>query len=129
MVCDIALRESTPRGSNENPGFVQRSPTVTTHVSVVQIDAVTFGEHGFPNLTGSSLAKTRRIGLKTDRSVQSNYLSFLRNVCYIVDHCDFATEIWHYRRILAMSCASSSEKIGTAFDLCMVPMPLMADPV
>ena len=31
----------------------------------LQDRALTFGEHGFPNLTGSSLAKTRRSGHKT----------------------------------------------------------------
>jgi hypothetical protein len=45
--------------------------------------ALTFGEHGFPNLTGFSLAKTRGSGHKLVRSVRTYYLSFLRNVYYI----------------------------------------------
>lgn len=34
-----------------------------------------------------------------------------------------------YLRILEIATASSSEKIGTAFDLCMVPMPIILVPV
>jgi hypothetical protein len=35
----------------------------------------------------------------------------------------------NYLRILAWSFASSSVKIGTAFDLCKVPMPFILSPV
>jgi hypothetical protein len=48
------------------------SISYNTSLCCLQIDAVTFGEHGFPNLTGFSLAKTRRTDHKTGslRSIQ-----------------------------------------------------------
>jgi hypothetical protein len=51
---------------------------------------------------------------KTVRSYQTNYLSFLRNVIYICHLKHYSTETGDYRRILAISIASSSENTGTA---------------
>ena len=46
--------------------------------------ALTFGEHGFPNLTGSSLAKTRRIGHKTGSLRPTQLSQFLaKRLIYI----------------------------------------------
>ena len=39
------------------------------------------------------------------------------------------TSRYYPRRMVAMSCASSFEKIGTALDLCMVPTPIILVPV
>jgi hypothetical protein len=81
-----------------------------------------------PNLTGFQLAKTR--GHDVDGiSVMSTILVSLRNVIYISHYIRTCTKMQDYRRILAISTASSSEKIGTAFDLCMVPIPLTFVPV
>lgn len=123
IFCTLHYRELTSQAQRKNPDIVQSSPSAT-----VPHKHDAFGEHGFPNLTGFSLAKTRRFDCYK-LAPQTRYLSFLRNVNYICHFSDYGVETGDYRRILEIATASSSEKIGTLLLLCMTPMPFIAVPV